>query len=86
MFINKEKWLASGDLLEPGYFNFKKHDSIKILNNWSISLPKYLRMKFTLLKFDGDLFKVGSHTQKATELFRSYGVNKSLREVCQFLN
>ena len=30
---------------------------------------------------DGDLFKTGSYNQKATEIFRSYGVNKSLREV-----
>ena len=30
---------------------------------------------------DGDLFKTGSHNQKAAEIFRSYGVNKSLREV-----
>ena len=83
MYINKEKWLASGDLLEPqGYFNFKKHDSIKILNNWSISLPKYLENEIYFTEIsDGDLFKVGSHTQKASELFRSYGVNKSLREV-----
>ena len=83
LFINKEKWLASGDLLEAqGYFNFKKHDSIKIINNWSISLPKYLENEIYFTEIsDGDLFKVGSHTQKASELFRSYGVNKSLREV-----
>ena len=83
LYINKEKWLASRDLLEPqGYFNFKKHDSIKILNNWSISLPKYLENEIYFTEIsDGDLFKVGSHTQKATELFRSHGVNKSLREV-----
>ena len=30
---------------------------------------------------DGDLFKIDNHTQKVTEIFRSYGVNKSLREV-----
>ena len=83
IFINKEKWLAREDFLEPlGYFNFKKYDSINILNNWSISLPNYLEKEiyFTVVS-DGDLFKVGSHTQKATELFRSYGVSKSLREV-----
>ena len=83
IFINKEKWLAREDFLEPlGYFNLKKYDSINILNNWSISLPNYLEKEiyFTVVS-DGDLFKVGSHTQKATELFRSYGVSKLLREV-----
>ena len=70
-------------MLEPrGYFNFEKYDSIDTSNNWSISLPKYLENEIYFSKiFDGDLFKIGSHTQKATEIFRSYGVNKSLREV-----
>jgi len=43
IFVNKEKWTDSGVLLESkGYFNFEKYDSIDTLNNWSISLPKYL--------------------------------------------
>ena len=83
IFINKEKWMSSGALLEPqGYFTFKKYDSIDTLNNWSISLPKYLENEIYFSKIsNGDLFKTGNHTQKATELFRSYGINKSLREV-----
>ena len=83
VFVNKEKWLSSKDLYEPkGYFYFKKHHSIGILNNWSISLPKYLENEIYFTEIsDGDVFKVDSHNQKVTELFRSYGVNKSLREV-----
>ena len=83
IFVNKEKWTGSGVLLEQkGYFNFEKYDSIDTLNNWSISLPKYLENEIYFSEiYDGDLFKTGSHNQKATEIFRSYGVNKSLREV-----
>ena len=83
IFVNKEKWTGSGVLLEPkGYFNFEKYDSIGTLNNWSISLPKYLENEIYFSEIsDGDLFKTGSHNQKAAEIFRSYGVNKSLREV-----
>ena len=83
IFVNKEKWTGSADLLEPkGYFNFEKYDSIDTLNNWSISLPKYLENEIYFSEIsDGDLFKTGSHNQKAAEIFRSYGVNKSLREV-----
>ena len=69
-------------LEQKGYFNFEKYDSIDTLNNWCISLPKYLENEIYFSEiYDGDLFKTGSHNQKATEIFRSYGVNKSLREV-----
>ena len=83
IFVNKEKWVGSGVLLEPkGYFNFEKYDSIDTLNNFSLSLPKYLESEIYFSEIsDGDLFKTGSYNQKATEIFRSYGVNKSLREV-----
>ncbi len=83
MFINKDKWITNDDLINPrGYFNFKKYDSINILNNWSISLPKYLEDEIYLsIISDGDSFKADNHIQKVSELFRSYGVNKSLREV-----
>ena len=83
IFVNKEKWTDSGVLLESkGYFNFEKYDSIDTLNNWSISLPKYLENEIYFSEIsDGDLFKTGSHNQKDAEIFRSYGVNKSLREV-----
>ena len=83
IFVNKEKWTGSGVLLEPkGYFNFEKYDSIDTLNNFSLSLPKYLESEIYFSEIsDGDLFKTGSYNQKATEIFRSYGVNKSLREV-----
>ena len=83
IFVNKEKWVRSGVLLEPiGYFNFEKYDSIDTLNNFSLSLPKYLESEIYFSEIsDGDLFKTGSYNQKATEIFRSYGVNKSLREV-----
>ena len=83
IFVNKEKWLGSGVLLEQkGYFNFEKYDSIDTLNNFSLSLPKYLESEIYFSEIsDGDLFKTGSYNQKATEIFRSYGVNKSLREV-----
>ena len=83
IFVNKEKWMGSGVLLElKGYFNFEKYDSIDTLNNWSLSLPKYLESEIYFSEIsDGDLFKTGSYNQKATEIFRSYGVNKSLREV-----
>ena len=83
IFVNKEKWMGSGVLLESkGYFNFEKYDSIDTLNNWSLSLPKYLESEIYFSEIsDGDLFKTGSYNQKATEIFRSYGVNKSLREV-----
>ena len=81
--MNKEKWTGSEALLEPkGYFNFEKYDSIDTLNNFSLSLPKYLESEIYFSEIsDGDLFKTGSHNQKAAEIFRSYGVNKSLREV-----
>ena len=83
IFVNKKKWVGSGVLLEPkGYFNFEKYDSIDTLNNFSLSLPKYLESEIYFSEIsDGDLFKTGSYNQKATEIFRSYGVNKSLREV-----
>ena len=83
IFVNKEKWTDSGFLLEPkGYFKFEKYNSIDTLNNWSISLPKYLENDIYFCEIsDGDLLKTGSHNQKASEIFRSYGVNKSLREV-----
>ena len=83
IFINKEKWTSNRDSIgSRGYFSFEKCDSIDSLNNWSISLPKYLENEIYLSEIsDGDLFKADSHTQKATELFRSNGVNKSLREV-----
>ena len=83
IFVNKEKWTGSGVLLEPkGYFNFEKYDSFDTLNNWSISLPKYLENEIYFSEIsDGDLFKTRNHNQKAAEIFRSYGVNKSLREV-----
>ena len=83
IFVNNEKWMSSQDLFEPkGYFNFKKYDSMNISNNWSISLPKYLENEIYFSQIsDGDLFKIDNHTQKVTEIFRSYGVNKSLREV-----
>ena len=48
----------------------------------SISLPKYLENEIYFSEIsDGDLFKTRNHNQKAAEIFRSYGVNKSLREV-----
>ena len=83
IFINKEKWTSNRESIgSRGYFSFKKCDSIDSLNNWSISLPKYLENEIYLSEIsDGDLFKADSHTQKASELFRSNGVNKSLREV-----
>ena len=83
IFVNNEKWMSSQDLFEPkGYFNFKKYDSMNISNNWSISLPKYLENEIYFSQIsEGDLFKIDNHTQKVTEIFRSYGVNKSLREV-----
>ena len=83
IFLNKKLWNTSSDLLASrGFFNFKIQDSSNVLNNWSYSLPKYLQQQvyFSVIS-DGDLFKTDGNTQKVTELFRSHGVNKSLREV-----
>jgi len=83
IFLNKKLWSTSDELLASrGFFNFKIQESTNFINNWSYSLPNYLQKQiyFSVIS-DGDLFKTEGNTQKVTELFRSYGVNKSLREV-----
>jgi hypothetical protein len=83
IFLNKKLWSTSDELLASrGFFKFKLQESSNVLNNWSYSLPKYLQKQiyFSVIS-DGDLFKAEGNTQKVTELFRSHGVNKSLREV-----
>ena len=83
IFVNKNLWNTSTELLASrGYFNFKIQESSYVLNNWSYSLPNYLQKQiyFSVIS-DGDVFKTAGNTQKASELFRSQGINKSLREV-----
>jgi tRNA(Ile)-lysidine synthase len=83
IFLNKKLWSTSDELLASrGFFKFKLQKSSNVLNNWSYSLPKYLQKQiyFSVIS-DGDLFKADGNTQKVSELFRSHGVNKSLREV-----
>ena len=83
IFLNKKLWSTSDELLASrGFFKFKLQKSSNVLNNWSYSLPKYLQKQiyFSVIS-DGDLFKAEGNTKKVTELFRSHGVNKSLREV-----
>ena len=83
IFLNKKLWNTSDELLASrGFFKFKLQESSNVLSNWSYSLPKYLQKQiyFSVIS-DGDLFKAEGNTQKVTELFRSHGVNKSLREV-----
>ena len=83
IFINKNMWNTSDQLLATrGYFNFTTDKSTNLLSNWSYSLPSYLQKQIYFSEIsDGDLFKTDGNTQKVSELFRSHGVNKSLREV-----
>ena len=83
IFINKNMWNTSDQLLATrGYFNFTTDKSTNLLSNWSYSLPSYLQKQIYFSEIsDGDLFKTDFNTQKVSELFRSHGVNKSLREV-----
>jgi tRNA(Ile)-lysidine synthetase-like protein len=83
IFLNKKLWSTSDELLASrGFFKFKLQKSSNVLNNWSYSLPKYLQKQiYFCVISDGDLFKGEGNTKKVTELFRSHGVNKSLREV-----
>ena len=83
IFINKNMWNTSDQLLATrGYFYFTTEKSTNLLSNWSYSLPNYLRKEIYISEIsNGDLFKTEKNTQKVSELFRSYGINKSLREV-----
>ena len=83
IFVNKNMWNTSNELLASrGFFNFKINESTNVFNNWSYSLPNYLQKQIYFSEIsDGDLFKTEGNSQKVSELFRSHGINKSMREV-----
>ena len=65
-------------------FEEEKNDNEKDknLNNWSIELPTNLRnnLKFNQIE-PGDSILIDDIDQKASEVFRSFGVNEVLRKV-----
>ena len=83
LFINTSNWLTSNELFcSVGYFLFQEIEKVKSLNNWSIELPSSLRskLKFNQIK-PGDSILIDGIDQKASEVFRSFGVNEVLRKV-----
>lgn len=83
LFINTSNWITSNELFcSVGYFLFQEIEKVKSLNNWSIELPSSLRskLKFNQIK-PGDSILIDGIDQKASEVFRSFGVNEVLRKV-----
>ena len=62
--------------------HFQEIEKVKSLNNWSIELPTSLKskLKFNQIK-PGDSILIDGIDQKASEVFRSFGVNEVLRKV-----
>ena len=83
LFINTSNWQISNELFSSiGYFNFQKIEKDKNLNNWSIELPTNLRNKLKFNQIEpGDSILIDGIDQKASEVFRSFGVNEVLRKV-----
>jgi len=83
LFINTSNWQISNELFNSiGYFNFQKIEKDKNLNNWSIELPTNLRNKLRFNQIEpGDSILIDGIDQKASEIFRSFGVNEVLRKV-----
>lgn len=83
LFINTSNWQISNELFSSiGYFNFQKMEKDKNFNNWSIELPTNLRNKLKFNQIEpGDSILIDGIDQKASEVFRSFGVNEVLRKV-----
>ena len=83
LFINTSNWKISNELFSSiGYFNFQKIEKDKNFNNWSIELPTNLRNKLKFNQIEpGDSILIDGINQKASEVFRSFGVNEVLRKV-----
>jgi tRNA(Ile)-lysidine synthase len=83
LFINTSTWKISNELFSSiGYFNFQKIEKDKNFNNWSIELPTNLRNKLKFNQIEpGDSILIDGIDQKASEVFRSFGVNEVLRKV-----
>jgi tRNA(Ile)-lysidine synthetase-like protein len=83
LFINTSNWQISNELFSSiGYFNFQKIEKDKNFNNWSIELPTNLRNKLKFNQIEpGDSILIDGIDQKASEVFRSFGVNEVLRKV-----